>query len=439
MPCHMVGITPQSAITVDLRSWQSTWTSNLMFYNLSIELLPGADATVVVDNMTYMGCKAWSDKSKAVNAHFIELYTDCDLFSTFKTVGTGYLNIYGDSLEGDVTFKQSEYTHDWTGRNPDIYTRVILNGEDVDVVIGHGLTTIAMASKRINISMATQTENHLIVEMNDMQQCSLSGTGLRIGVVRVDLQNVKECTLNDGRWLTRSEIQLTNITISFESVKRVPGSLVLGDGAHVISHGTLYVEKNLEVHGDCVITSKSGGLVAARALILVAGSITTNKVRYLKMDYLCVTRRNSGTFDIVAPVVVLKAIRPGMLKVNIEELTLWSHSSGVELVFDVPSVTKDGGIDYQGAIGYQPVHVRNLKTFASNIPVNVRFEYGSVVGQLTLNAVSKTVRITMAENTHGTNMFVADVYDCGVVSVSGDNGGFFGVSLVLTDVGVCGK
>ena len=205
-------------------------------------------------------------------------------------------------------------------------------------------------------------------------------------VVRLGLHNIMECTLTDGKWLTGSHIELTNTTISFESVKRVPGSLGLGDGAHVMCHGTLYVEKNLEVHGDCAITSTSGGLIAARSLVLVAGSITTDKVRYLKMDYLCITRRNHGTFDIDVPVVVLKAIRPGMLKVNIEELTLWSHSSGVELVFDVPSVTKDGGVDYQGAIGYEPVHVRNLKTFASNIPVNVRFEYGSVVGQLTLNA-----------------------------------------------------
>lgn len=184
LPCHMVGITPQSAITVDLRNWQSTWTSNLMFYNLSIEWIPGKDGTVTVDNMTYMGCKAWSDKSKAVNAHFIEVYTDCDLFSTFKSVETGYLNIYGDALAGDVTFKQSEYSHDWTGRHPDICTRVILNGEDANVVIGQGVTTITMASKRINISTATKTENRLIVEMNDMQRCSLSGTGLRIGVPR---------------------------------------------------------------------------------------------------------------------------------------------------------------------------------------------------------------------------------------------------------------
>ena len=170
--------------------------------------------------------------------------------------------------------------------------------------------------------------------------------------------------LADEVWLRGASIVLDNTNAFFDTSQYIPKLLTMKRLSSLLCKDTLYIESTLEIDGDASFVIENGGMIAVKNLAITSGSLTTKGVKSVVCDYLSVSRVENASFEIREPVTVFKAVRPGTIDLSVEELHFWSHSSGLDLVFD------------RTLHEYHPVTVKNLISFANEIPVNVRFEYG---------------------------------------------------------------
>ena len=378
LPCTMIGVTASAGITLDLTDYFWSTTADMRLHNLSVEWITGKYGLFTVRNFTYMGCRPASGASKGVRASLYEIYTDVDIEGDFASVEFGYMNMIIDNLSGDIAVGQAPYSHEWVLDDPNIYVRIVSHGDDMNVSINDKVVVVSAVSKTVRITMAENTHgtNRFVADVYDCGVVSVSGDNGGFFGVSLVLTDVGVCVANDGAWRSGASVEVTGSELALMGEKFFPRRLVLSNNSRLTCPATLYIENELVINGDC--EAFVSGEIAVKTVRILGGALITHGTSLLFTNYLRVARGNKGSFSLDLPVTVLKAIQPGTLDVHLKELKLWSHSSGIELVFDLSEHQE-----------YVPIAVENLITFSEDIPVNVRFEYGLGVSELQLETFTK--------------------------------------------------
>ena len=360
VPCHLVGITDKAAITIDVSNWGDATTENLQLYNLTVDWSMGdaSSARVTINNFTYLGCRAY-DETKKPLAMLQEVITDIDLTTQFGSLYCSGLTLVMDRLSGSVAFTQ-ELVVGWTA----LHVKLVSSGADVNVSIMITEVTVTMPHATVVVEMAQELGNKLMFEISDCLYSYVEGHNSGAFYVSLSYANASECVLANELWLRGASILLDNSNGFFDTNQYVPKLLTMKGRSNLFCRDTLYIESTLEIDGDANFDIENGGMIAVKNLAITSGSLTTNGVTSVVCDYLSVSRVENVSFEISEPVTIFKAVRPGTIDLSIKELHFWSHSSGIDLIFD------------RTLHEYRPIIVKNLISFANEIPVNVRFEYG---------------------------------------------------------------
>lgn len=383
VPCTMIGIVPTAGITLDLEDFRRASVGALHLHNLTIAWKPGEYGLFTVTNCTYMGCKT-QETGKNVSASFQELYTDVEIESHFKSAVYGRITVVADRLTGHVTFMQTAPSDLLALDHLPLYVRMISHGEDVNFTVSPDMVMAEIhASKVIYFVMDVwlERDNSFIGDISDCSSVSMVGDHENLFNVSFILTNVDYALAQNGQWLNDSNLTIENSTIEFSSVSYYPRRLELGNNSYMSCPNTFCVREDMVINGDCTMNVNSW--VGVRTLNVVLGSLKVEGVEYFMTDYFRVSRIRQGSFSLDVPIIVYRAIQPGSLDVHLSELNFWSHSSGIELVFDMASVTGD-------ALEYRPISVGTLTAFWHVLPVNVRFEYGMGINEVQLQVFTET-------------------------------------------------
>ena len=352
----------------------------MILHNLTINWVDGGSKTFGVSNFTYLGCKMENGKLTSVSATFVELWTDSPILTQFKSVACGYMNVFARSWNVPVVaFVQADYDLTWENPNPNVYVRIVLSDPDVEVTFKEYLITITRGTNKLFVTMAGKSPgNRFLIELEGTTSCNVTGTKGSTYTCQVTCRDVESCSLSDTSWFDGVAIVGERANITIEGATYIPSSITLKEGAYVECPSPLYITDLLEISGNSSLVLSSRDRVAVKTLSVKSGYLSATNIDYFFTDYFVVGRESKGSSLIEPAIIVLKAVQPGTLDVVVEELNLWSHSSGLELVFDLSySTTKE-------PVEYRPVTVRNLKAFSKDVPVNVRFEYGLLVNDVDL-------------------------------------------------------
>ena len=375
---HFIGITSTAGITLMIPG--NPFIPMMILHNLTVNWVVTQSETFGVSNFTYMGCKMENGKLKNVDATFVELWTDSPILTQFRSVACGYLNVFARSWSlPEVFFVQSDYTLDWENPNPNVYVRIVLSDPVVEVTFKDYLVNITRGTNKLFVTMAFKSPgNRFLIELEGATSCNVTGTKGSTYTCHVTCRDVESCSLSDASWFDGVAIVGERANITIEGGTYIPSSITLKEGAYVECPSPLYITDLLEISGNCSLVLSSRDRVAVKTLSLKSGYLSATNIDYFFTDYFIVGRESRGSSLIEPAIVVLKAVQPGTLDVVVEELNLWSHSSGLELVFDLSYSTTKKPVEYC------PVTVRNLKAFSKDVPVNVRFEYGLLVNDVDL-------------------------------------------------------
>lgn len=379
-PRHLIGITSNSGCTIDC-STQNYRMQYLSLHNLTVNWLQGDTAgfrTFTVSNFTYLGCTtATNNQLKRLLGYFTEVTTSDPILSRFQSYTCGYLTVFANNFKGAVSLTQADYTTNWE-RTDGMFVRVITSGSNLTATVNGNIVTMTRPSSTLTVNLAKSTpSNQFLLDVSDCDRVEVKGTRSQSYDCSVTCRNVLECVFSDDNWRSKSTIECVNSSVTFLGTTQTPSALTL-DSSSFLAHGTIYLDSCLTIAGECQLDIAGTGWIASKVLLLRPGSLVTTNIEYVLVDYLRVCPEMSGSFFFHLPVTVLKAIQPGTVDVVVDTLRLWSHSSGIELVFDLSYMTN------MEALKYHPIRVTHLETFMGIIPVNVRFEYGVVLNEVKL-------------------------------------------------------
>ena len=380
-PRHLVGITEKAGVTINLA--HNNTLQGLFLHNLTVKWWVSSNdvRSLALDNFTYLGCREENTNLKSVFARFIELCTDVDVFSLFSGVETGYLTVFGDKFSKDVTFSQSDYDAEWNMPGRSLYVRIVMSGSDFDAVVSEGMVTVKRDSGvSLNVKIAPNAAgNKITMELADSQLVTVNGTKGELFVCSVILRNVSHGVLTDEQWLSMGSIEGDNSLLTLEGNSHVPENISLkGNTNLMVQDNKLFLDGSLTIDGECHVSLVGVGYINAQELGLLSGSLSVRNVEQFLTEFLVAGRISYDQVHVECPVTVVKAIQPGTVSVVLDELSLWSHSTGVDLVFDLGHTTSGS------PAVLRPIITKKLYDFWPSIPVNCRFEYGLSVSVLGL-------------------------------------------------------
>ena len=380
-PRHVIGITEKAAVSINMAG-DNFILQRLLLYNLTVTWLTSGQAqSLSLDNFTYLGCREENTNLKTVYGRFIELCTDVDVFSLFSYVETGYLTVFGDKFTKDVTFRQSDYDTDWKMPGRSLYVRIVVSGSDFDAVVSKDQVTIKRESgTTFKVDIAPNAVgNKITIEFADSQFVTVNGTRGDLFVCSVILRNVSHGVLTDEQWLSMGSIEGDSSILTLEGNSHVAENCSLkGNTNLIVQDNQLFLDGSLTIDGACHVSLDDIGYVNVQKLGLLSGSLSVRNVEQFFTEFLIAGRSSHDEVHVDCPVTVVKAIQPGTVSIVVDELSLWSHSTGIDLVFDLGHMA--GG----SSAVLSPIIAKKLYDFWPSIPVNCRFEYGLSVSSLAL-------------------------------------------------------